>query len=162
MANGFQSNRGFTVIELLVTMAIFVTLLGLVTMNLTSAQHKATIATTVETLLADLGQQQIKAMIGDTEGRTTSDTYGIHFETTSYTLFHGTYSQSQASNFLLDVPDTQEITTEFTNDAIVFEQGSGEIASYDENNDTITVEDITTGEQKVIELNRYGVVVGLN
>ena len=154
--------RGFTVIEIILTMSVFLILLTIVTLNLNTARTQATLSTTVETLLADLGQQQLKAMIGDTEGRTESDTYGIHFEADTYTLFHGTYSDSEASNFSLDLPDTQQISSTFADDEIIFEQGSGEILNYDADEDTITVQEPATGQQRTIELNRYGVVTGVN
>src|SRR5688500_3590048 len=103
-----RNARGFTVIELLLGISIFIILLGIVTLNLNTAKTQTSLSATVETLTADLSQQQLKAMIGDTEGRTTSDTYGIHFDTDSYTLFHGTYSVSESTNFSINMPDTQE------------------------------------------------------
>lgn len=154
--------KGFTVIELMLTMSIFAILTGIITLNLNTAQHNATISTTVETLLTDLNQQQIKAMVGDTEGRTEADTYGIHFGTTTYTLFYGTYSATETTNFSINLPTVQQVTTTFPNDEIIFLQGSGEIAGYDADTDTIVVQDIVTGEQKTIELNQYGVVTGVN
>lgn len=155
-------SRGFTVIEIILTMSVFLILLGIVTLNLNTARTQATLETTFETLLADLRQQQLKAMVGDTEGRTTSDTYGIHFDTDSYTLFHGTYTEAESSNFLLELPDSQQITSSFANDAVIFARGSGEIVNYDADADTITIEDTATRQQRTIELNKYGVVTGVN
>lgn len=162
MVDGSRLARGFTVIELVLGITIFVILLGIITFNLNTARTHATISSTVETLLVDLSQQQLKAMIGDTEGRTTSDTYGIYFDTDSYILFHGTYASSEPSNFSINLPETQQITTEFLNSQIIFDRGSGEIVGYDEDNDTITVQDTQSGEQRVLELNRYGVVTNVN
>jgi prepilin-type N-terminal cleavage/methylation domain-containing protein len=68
---------GFTIIELMIAMGIFVIITSLVTINLLNAQHIASIDSTVTTLIADLKQQQVKAMTGDTEGRGITDQYGI-------------------------------------------------------------------------------------
>lgn len=153
-----QSNKGFSLVELLLGVAIFAMLIGVITLNLNTAQHKATISTTLETLLTDLNQQQIKAMTGDTEGRATLSDYGIHFDTTSYTLFHDTYSAGNSTNFSINIPSVQQITTNFVNDQIIFQRGSGEINT----TGTITLVDTVSGEQKVIELNRLGIVTGVN
>lgn len=166
MANSLRGpacrQAGFTLIEVVLTMSIFLILLGIVTLNLNTARTQATLSTTLETLLADVSQQQLKAMVGDTEGRSESDTYGVHFDTDSYTLFHGIYSQSESSNFIINLPDMQEITVEFATDEIIFQQGSGEIAGYDENADTVTIRDTATGEERTIEFNQYGVVTDSN
>lgn len=154
--------KGFTLVEVILTMSVFLILLGIVTLNLNTARTQATLSTTLETLIADLNQQQIKAMVGDTEGRTEMDTYGIHFATDSYTLFHGTYSESEPSNFSISLPNTQEVSTTFPNSQIIFLEGSGEISGYNANNNTITVRDTNTGEQRTIEFNRYGVVTRVN
>jgi len=157
-----KKNAGFTLIEILITSAVMLILLGLSTLNFSSIQRKTTLSATVEVLLADLGQQQIKAMVGDTEGRPSTDTYGIHFLSASYTLFYGTYSLANASNFLVTFPSGQQATTTFSNSDVIFQKGSGEIVNYTATQSAITLRDTTTGEQKVIQLNRYGVVTGVN
>lgn len=157
-----RTNKGFTLIELLVSVTTFAILVGIVTLNLSTGQQKASIETVTDTLLADLSQQQLKAMTGDTEGRTAADSYGIHFSITDYALFHGTYNQAETSNFLIAIPEILEITTNFPSNEIIFERGSGEIENYNAATDEIQIENMQTGEQKTIELNRYGVVTGIN
>jgi prepilin-type N-terminal cleavage/methylation domain-containing protein len=155
--------KGFSLVELLISVTIFAMLIGIITLNLNTAQHKATISTSLETLLTDLNQQQIKAMVGDTEGRTDADNYGIHFDSTSYTLFHGTYSGSETTNFSIILPTIQQITTTFPSSQVIFQKGSGNVVGFDPNNEnTITLSDTVNGEQKVIELNRFGVVTAVN
>lgn len=155
-------NKGFSLIELIVVIAVMGILLGIATVNFTSVQRETTLTSTVETALTDINQQQIKAMVGDTEGRTIPDTYGIYFETNSYTLFHGTYSAVEPSNFEVTLPDSQQITTTFPGNQIVFERGSGDISSFNELGNTITIQDTVSGVQTIIQLNRYGVVTGVN
>ena len=144
-------------------MAIFIMLLGIITLNLNTAKQKASIETTVDVLLTDLSQQQLKAMVGDTEGRGTHADYGIHMDTTSYTYFHDSYSVAESTNFVINLPDNFEVTTTFPSNQVIFEKGSGEISCFvnetcADGTNIITVTDTTNNQQKTIELNRYGIV----
>ena len=155
--------KGFSLIESLLVMACLAILLGLATLNLSNIKHRVSVTEMVDTFLADLKGQQLKAMVGDTEGRTTTDNYGIHFESTTYTLFHGTtYSATDAANFKTDLTDTNQITTTFPSSQILFLKGSGEVSGYVSSSATITLRDTTNNYQKVITVNRYGVVTGIN
>lgn len=158
----WKLNKGFSLIELLISMFIFGVLIGIITLNLNTAQHTTTLTTTLETLITDLNHQQIKAMVGDTEGRTAVSDYGLRFNSTNYTLFHGSYSQSESTNFSIELPLVQQIDTTFANDEIIFEKGSGEILNFDPDENTITITDIANGRQRSVELNRLGVVTGVN
>jgi prepilin-type N-terminal cleavage/methylation domain-containing protein len=153
-----RSNRqqGFTIIELAVTMGIFAIITSLVTINLLNAQHIASIDTTATTLVADLKQQQVKAMTWDTEGRGVQDSYGVHFETNKYFLFHGTtYTTGEPSNFEVALEGSLIFTG--TGDAI-FAEGSGEKTGLG----SITLRDTLTNKQKVITINDYGVITDVN
>ncbi len=157
-----KNNAGFTLIEILIALAVMLILLGLTTLNFTSIQHKTTLASTIEVLLADLGQQQIKAMVGDTEGRVATDNYGIHFISTGYTLFYRSYSATDAANFSVTMPTGQQVIASLPESEVIFQKGSGDIVNYTATQSAVTLRDTTTGEQKVIQLNRYGVVTGVN
>jgi len=153
-----MSNKGFTFPELIVTIAILVTLLGFITVNLVNSQHRASLTGTVDTFISDMKNQQLKAMVGATEGRTNPDSYGIYFQTNSYTLFHGTtYSSSDPANFVITLDPLIQFTS-FPN-TIVFFQRSGETGTVN----TITVQDTgSSTNQKTITINRYGVITQVN
>jgi len=154
--------KGFSLIEYLLVMAIFAILAGLITINLVNTHHRVSLDTSVNTLLADLHEQQLKAMTGDTEGRMTTDPYGIVFGTNSYTLFHGTYSPSASDNFTVSLGQQIQFgTVTFPSSQIIFLKGSGEISGFSNGQNTITVEDTTDSNQKTITINRYGVVTGI-
>jgi prepilin-type N-terminal cleavage/methylation domain-containing protein len=150
--------KGFSLIEILITMSVFAILIGIVTLNLTSAQSQASLTTITETLVADLSQQQVKAMVGDTEGRSVVDDYGIRISSNQYTLFHGTYSAGEVSNFSIDLPAVFQASTTFPSSQVVFVKGSGEIANFNASQNTITIRDTSKGTQRVIRINRYGVI----
>jgi len=148
-----STRKGFTLIELIVVVSIIVTLLGFITISLVRSQQTASLTSTEEVLIAELKQQQLKAMIGDTEGRTTSDFYAIHFEQRSYVTFHGlSYSSSDSSNSIFNLEDNIQFNN--PNFDIIFSKLSGTISAAT----TIEIQDNTNSEVKRIRLNIYGTV----
>lgn len=146
-------SKGFTLIELIVVVSIMVTLLGFITISLVKSQQTASLTTTEEILVADLRQQQLKSMIGDTEGRASSDSYGIHFDSNRYVLFHGvTYSPIDPSNTINNL--TQNIQFNNAGFDVIFSKLSGEIAA----STTIELQDNTNSSLKRIQINSIGVI----
>ncbi len=156
--------KGFTVVELAVVLGILTTILGIATINLTTIQHKTYLTTTVDTVIADIKKQQLKAMIGDTEGRADHDRYGIYFETDRYTLFHGlSYSPSSLDNVVIMLEDNVEFgTIAFSQSTIVFNGVSGEINGFTAGSNTVVIRNSLTTEQKTISFNRYGTIISVN
>ena len=155
--------KGFTIVEMTVVLGMMTILLGYAVINLTSVQHTTYVASTVDTFISDLKQQQLKAMVGDTEGRGTNDYYGIHFQTNSYDMFHGSTYTSLPSNF--NIPLTTNIqfsNVAFAQSQIVFNKGDGSIVGFSAGSNTVTIRNTVTGEQKTITLNRYGVITAIN
>ena len=152
-----SSPAGFTAVEVILIMSLLAILLSLVSVNLFKFQHKSQLSSTIDTFLADYKEQQIKAMVGDTSGTATPSAYGIHLETTSYTEFRNIYG---TDNFILSLPSgTQFTSTTFSNSQVLFATGSGEVATGD---NTITIKDTGDNTQKVITINKYGVVKSVN
>jgi type II secretory pathway pseudopilin PulG len=119
-----KKGAGFSLVELIVAMSIILTLIGLVTINLAGAQQRISLNTVVQNLVSDIRQQQIKAMVGDSEGRPSADSYGIHTDPNQYVLFHGsTYSATEPSNFQISLPSN----VQFVNPGldIIFARVSG-------------------------------------
>lgn len=159
-----QCSNGFTLVELMVVIGIMLIFLTLLTPNLFNFQQKASLDSTSLTLIADIRLAQAKAMSGDTEGRGTNDSYGMYFETGRYILFHGTsYNPGDADNYPISLGDQIEISsTTFPSSQVVFQKGSGEVDSYIDGSDSVTLRNTQTGEQKTIQLNRYGIVRSVN
>lgn len=153
--------KGFTLVETLIILSVFIILIGISTINLLNAKHQSSLSTSVDKFIADLKQQQLKAMVGDTEGSGIISDYGIHFETTSYTLFRNIYSGT--SDFVVKLPDTIQISTDLSVPYVLFEKGSGIFSNYEtpnpNNKNTITFRDPVDNSQKEITLNQYGVIV---
>ena len=147
-----KTQRGFTVVELLIVMSITLILLGLATINLVHSQQTASLTSMEEIVIADLSQQQLKSMIGDTEGRLTQDSYGIHFDSNRYVLFHGTYSAGDTSNFVVN----SDSNMQFNNPGfdVIFSRLSGEITAPT----AIELQDNTNSKLERIHLNTLGTV----
>lgn len=159
-----QTRRGFTIEELLIVMGIIAILAGFVTINLFGAKHTASLNTTIDTLISDLKYQQLKAFVGDTEGRSANSPYGMHFEQDQYILFYGNiYSSAEPTNFKVKLGDNiQANNILFPNSEIIFTSGSGEVAGFTDGQDSISIKNMLSNEQKTIKVNRYGVITQIN
>jgi prepilin-type N-terminal cleavage/methylation domain-containing protein len=144
--------RGFSLIEMIVVTTITISLLGFITISLVRSQQTASLTSSEEILVSGLRQQQLKSMIGDTEGRATSDSYGIHFDSNRYILFHGAvYSSGEASNFVNDLDSNMQFNNAGFD--VVFSKLSGTTSAT-----IIELQDNTNSQLKRIHLNRYGVI----
>src|SRR5262245_10764624 len=108
-----QSEEGFTLVELLVAMALIGALMSLTFVNLNQPQRTASVAGAVETLAADLRSQQLKAMAGDGVSSSTAQAQGVYIQPTSYTLYKGSsYSAGDTDNIVL-TPKGVTLSTTF-------------------------------------------------
>lgn len=164
MNKKFNFEDGFSMSEFLVVIAIAIFLGGFITFNLTRTQQHTSVNTTIDELVSDIKEQQMKAMINDTEGRVATDTYGIYFQTTKYTLFHGnTYVANDTANFVINLDtNLQFINNTFPNTSIIFAKGSGEIVGFINGQNTITLKNMANNQTKTVSLNQYGTITGVN
>lgn len=155
--------KGFTLVEVIVVMAIVSTLFAISIVSLNTFQQNTFQNTSEDVLLSDLKLQQLKSMTGDNNSTTTFEEFGIHFETNSYTLFRGSsYSASDPENFTVTLnPNLSFSQVDFANSQIVFERNSGEIIGFTPGNNTITINNNVTDSDSIITLNRYGVITQL-
>ncbi len=138
-------------------------LLGFITFNLIRAQTSSSLATSVDTLITDIKNQQVKAMTGDTEGRGSTDSYGIHFASSQYVLFHGaSFNQSDQSNFTVNLSSELSFTSDlFLSGNIIFLQTSGEVSSFSATTNSIILQTSAGNQSKTITINKYGVVISV-
>ncbi len=127
-------------------MAIFALIIGYTSINLIRPQTKASLDTTVTTLVSDIKEQQIQAMAGD-----SASAFGIYFESNKYTLFKGgIYNPLSSSNFAINLDQGLSINTTAS---VVFTQRSGETSPT-----SFILKNNTSNEQKTITINSFGAV----
>lgn len=155
---------GYSLPELLLVLTILGILFSLTTINLLGVYHKNTLNTSTSTLTADMKQQQLKAMVGDTGGQPSLSSQGIYFESNRYTLYQGDsyVSSDPSSRFVINLSsDLQFSTILVPNSEIIFSKGSGEITNYNPSLDNVTLQNIRTGETKTIRINQFGTIIAI-
>jgi prepilin-type N-terminal cleavage/methylation domain-containing protein len=153
-----SSKSGFTLLELIVVVGIFCILLAIASLNLSNINPKANLEGTVQILVADLKQQQIKAMSGEITSTGNPDNFGIYFSGTKYTLFHGSvYSPVATDNFDVNL-DRIQISSTFPLSSLIYKKSSGEIINFQSDKNTITLTQIDNNLTKVITISKYGAI----
>lgn len=128
-----------------------VLLIMIASVNLFPIKHKTSLSTSVQALITDIKQQEIKSMSGEMA-------QGVHFETTTYTLYKGLSYESGSSNFIVTLGDSIQFSSiPFTGRQINFATGSGEITGFQSSANTIGVQNTVTGEQRTLYFNKFGV-----
>lgn len=164
MAKAKNSQKGFVFSEVIIIIGIIGVLFGLVTINLFKLQTSSSLNTTATALVLDLKSQQLKTMVGETEGRQATDSYGIYFDSNRYVLFHGlSYTEGEPTNFTVSLDrNLQFASVTFPNSSIIFLKGSGEVLGFAAQANTITLKSLGDNKQKTITINKYGVITGIN
>lgn len=151
-------SQGFTIIEVLVVLSIFITLLRIGYVSVLNFERKTPITATVNTVIADIRGQQTKAMTG-----VDGSSFGIFFQTNGYTLFKGdSYNPSDPANAVTPLPTNITFSPiTFPSNVLVFTKGSGEIAGFSSATNSIAINQNLTGEHKTFTINRYGAITSL-
>ena len=157
-----NNQSGFTLVELVLVMAIGSILFGFLTFNLIGQQKTVSVNGVSDALVSDLSSQQNKAMLGT--GITNGNSYGIYFKSDKYILFKGTtYSAIDSGNFTVPIDSGFSISNiTFTNNTIVFSARTGEVNGFSNGHNAVTMRDLQGTKTKTITVNRYGVVTGEN
>ena len=155
---------GFTLTELMVVVGLIILFISIGTVQLSNIQQKTYIGTTTSTVMSDIKLQQLKAMVGDTEGSGTISDYGIYFEQTKYTLFRGSiYSANNTSNYVINLETTLQFSDVlFPQSQIIFSKGTGSIRNFTNGSNTITLLNTVNNESRTISINELGSIISVN
>jgi len=158
------NGTGFTLMELIVVMAIIFMISGFVTIGLLNQQRTTSLSSSADILIADINSQKTKAMSGTTDGLANAENYGIYFLEDRYILFKGeSFQETDPANFTIMLDEDIKFSTiNFAGNSIVFSVQTGEIMGFLEGNNSIVIQDLSGGESKTITINRYGVVINAN
>jgi len=156
-----EFGRGFTIVELMVSMGILTILFALTTINITRLPSSTSQTSSYDRLVSDLRSQQTKAMVGynSATGATGGSAYGIYFyfdaaanSYHSYILFTGPNYSSGTDYYPVDLDPNLTFTgITFPDLQVVFATGSGDTAS-----GSASITNSLTGEVKTLKLNKYG------
>lgn len=146
---------GFSLVELLVVFVIAAILFVFSIINLKTPQTNATVASSLDTLLADIKSEQSQAMLGGTGGLGSAQNYGLYIQPNQYTIFAGsTYSAVNSTNFVISMPTGATLSSTLPSSQLIFTKGSGEVQGFVSGSNTITA---TTGSTtKTITIDRFG------
>jgi prepilin-type N-terminal cleavage/methylation domain-containing protein len=159
-----KPHPGFTLVEIVIVVGIVGVLVALTAMTLTRSYSRSSVNSVVDEVIAEMKLQQIKAMSGDSEGSSSSQSYGVHFETDRYVLFRGdSYVVNSTANRVYELDGVVQFNSIlFPGGNVIFSKVSGEVSGYTNGANSITVRQGETGDEKTLILNKYGVVTAVN
>ncbi len=158
-----KEQRGLTLIELMLVIGILALLFGIGFVSLSNIQIVTTNSSSASVLVSDLKTQQIKAMVGDTEGRGVPDNYGIKILSNQYVMFHGNaYNPSDTANFSVPIPNSYVLTSTFPNSTVLFASDSGELVNFTVGSNAVVLTNTPTGKKETIILNKYGTITNFD
>ncbi len=142
-------------------MGVFAILFAISSPQIFSIKERINITTTLNTLLSDFRQQQLKSMSGSSESQgSIPDMHGVYIESNGYVLFTGsTFNQNSNFNRRVEISaplEFQSIHLPFSQ--IVFASRSGEIVNYDANNNSFSIANTVTNQIYSVEFNSLGVI----
>lgn len=155
-----KNNQGFTFVELVIVMGIMTLLMMIASVNLLPVKQKVSLSTTVQSLITDIKEQQLKTMSGEAD-------QGIYFDPDqkNYFVFKGgAYDPLNTTNFKIPLGDQIIITSlDFTNRQMIFLPESGEISSFNPSFtlNKIILQNTFSGEQRTVSINKFGVITNV-
>lgn len=138
--------KGFTLVELLLTIGIFAIIATLTSINFFSTYAQSNLGAAEDVLIADIKSAQSNAMAG--KGSTNWSV--IIPNPNSYVMM--------PDNFTTTLQNGITISTSLASNKLEFARISGEIVGYIAGQDTITL--ANGGNIKTIRLNQYGTIIG--
>jgi Tfp pilus assembly protein FimT len=149
---------GFTLVEILIIMGILAILFTISSLNLSNTVPQNDLSNATELLIANLKQQQLSALTGNTEAQSASSNYGIYFTAGKYVLFRGnSYNANDSGNYVINTDDINDSTTA-SGSVLIFQKNTGQILNFQPANNTITLTHTSIQKSKTITLNKYGVI----
>lgn len=127
-----KSDSGFTLIEMFLVLGISAVIFSLAAGALIRPQTQSSLDGEILKIVADIKNQQMKSMIGDTEGGGVPQPYGINIQPNQYVLFRGSvYNPADTDNFTVLFPDNVQISADtLPAGTLVFNRRSGEVSSF--------------------------------
>lgn len=146
--------QAFTLIEVLLTMALIGIISSVATVSLSQLQNNSYQSSLVDALISDIKTQQHLAML---QKRTSEESnfYGVYFKEDGYVLFEGTtFDPEKNTNYAIKFPKNVKITDiDLYQNLLIFENFSGELYNFDPEKNSITI-----SENIQISLSKLGAI----
>lgn len=157
--------NGFSLIEILLVISLMVIILSLATPNLFNPLGQEKVNSLASDITINLKDAQIKAMYSETLGQAATAEFGVHFSTSSYTLFRGTvFNPADTNNFSVTLTNGLSINLNLPclsspNDCnnIIFSKLSGEVQNFDQTKNSLCLTD-TLNNRILLTTNFLGVI----
>ena len=148
-----MKERGFTLIEFLVVLAIIGIITTVIILSLSDFRENQTLKGDVEKVFSVISEARSKTLAS-----VDASSYGVHFESGKVVLFKGTfYSAADPDNEEMTINDLLEISDISLNGAgsdVIFKRLTGETEEY--GNITIRVK-ADTSKNKIITITSTGI-----
>lgn len=124
-----MSSKGFTIIELLIGLAVVAIVAGVVLSSLLEFRRHAALNEAAENALSLLREARSRTLASE-----SASAYGVRFDPSGLTLFRGSYSAGDPGNETYALPSLVTATTSLAGGAseVVFERLTGEAAAHGE------------------------------
>lgn len=147
-------NKGFTLIEITITISIIIFLISIGIVSYRSFEKSTELENTCQDILSVLKIAQTKTIASDEASQ-----YGVHFEDDRYILFKGNeYQSGSESNKIYNISDRLEIYDISLSDEgndIIFQRISGKTEQY--GNISLRII-LSPSENKAINISSFGLV----
>jgi prepilin-type N-terminal cleavage/methylation domain-containing protein len=143
-------HRGFTLVEILTSIAIIILVFGIGTYAFVSAKRSASLNTATDGLVFMLDQAKTNALAGK-----NGQNFGVYFDTYSYTYFAGSsYSVSNASNVVRQLGSGYKLTISLSavGSTTIFSRLTGVPSA----TGTITVTDTSSSKTQTVTVGNQG------
>ncbi|MFA6917832.1 MAG: type II secretion system protein [Candidatus Gracilibacteria bacterium] len=145
--------RGFTMLEIVLTIAIMAVLIGFAGTYYANSQVRADINSQAANIIHYLRLAQSNAVSG-----LDNANHGLHFETSSYTTFQGdSYNANDSKNFKMDLPSSitiNGINLDTGGSDVIFLKTTGETDNFG----TIVLNSAAINKTITITINYVGTV----
>jgi prepilin-type N-terminal cleavage/methylation domain-containing protein len=153
MKINFKKQKGFTFIELLISLAVTALLLAIIIPSFSKFRNEQALKAGTEDILSTINDARTRTLASY-----NSSVYGVHFTSSSVTLFTGSsYSSGSSTNEVKDLSLAVAISTSLaggTSD-VVFDRLTGATSNYG----TLTIQAVNdTSRTRTITISKTGVI----
>lgn len=152
--------RGFTLIETLIVLFLFTTIIGMPMMFLWGIGRSDQLTATTREVVAALNEAQTNTINGKSVDGQQPATYGVYFQSGYYVLFAGsTYNAGNSYNQRNDLPSGLTFSQiQVPNDQIVFSRVTGQVTAYNPSLNFVVLQEGNTGTTEQINISKMGTV----